>query len=541
LKLPYVVVLAMLSGVPFAQSQGQTQSKPNHVDTRPTATVTSHTSLPIATSGAERIVIQYVNPLHYQYYLQVTSTNISAPTPPSSIAPSASISGTLPPPQPSPATVAPSTTPAPTAEQPTKLDDQWQNILTNLKDARDRAFYWKQQTDTLLFTASMEEQCYKDRLSFYSSFLLDENTANSLKQFVRKNTDETTSGAGSNSASDSCRRPDDNWPFDALQTTEKQIYQLQSSLFDFASADGFAKWKDTAPNGDNYTAVTALVASLLTQVQSLEATSDVAKNFQAAQVYNHFWRVKIQDIARSEYEIARAAEALDRDRAAYQNDQKNASLRAAYDDSKNAYIAARQRSPLLLTVYVDCSTNWYGRGRTDTITLHYTDITATPATDQNTQIAVSSCLTPGTVSTGIGMSFLRNRQFAFVSGRDPNNSANTISVIGTTTDQQVTPLYAVQYNIALKDSSKGLGLHAAVGAALGSSSGTANIELLAGPSISIRRRAFFITPAFQLGRRDELLPGFAIGNAQGNGLTAIPVHTSWKPGFALTFSFSVAQ
>ena len=105
----------------------------------------------------------------------------------------------------------------------------------------------------------------------------------------------------------------------------------------------------------------------------------------------------------------------------------------------------------------------------------------------------------------------------------------------------IAPLYALQYNIALRDFANGLGLHATVGAALGPSSGTANIELIAGPAISIRRRAFFIMPAFQLGRRDSLLPGFKIGDPQGNGLTSVPVHTSWEPGFALTFSFSVAQ
>jgi hypothetical protein len=113
-------------------------------------------------------------------------------------------------------------------------------------------------------------------------------------------------------------------------------------------------------------------------------------------------------------------------------------------------------------------------------------------------------------------------------------------VIGATTDQRVTPLYALQYNIAIKDWDDGLGMQGAVGAALGSSSGTANIELIAGPAISIKHRAFFITPVFQLGRRDNLLPGFTIGNPQGT-LTAVPVHSSWKPGFALTFTFSVAQ
>jgi hypothetical protein len=539
-KTNLCAAIVLIFGVSLGSCPSYGKTGQKGTANRPTAVVTANTPLPIVTSGPQKIVVRYTNPLHFHYSLQVSSTNISAPTPPTTIAPSASVGGTLPAPSPaqSPQTTSP---PSGTPPPPPTIDQQWQAILAKFKDVRDLAFALKQNTDMLLFTASMEQQCYKDRLSFYASFLLDEKTASSLKAFAVANRTEITSGTSSGSASDSCRRKDDTWPFASLQDAEQKIYSVQSLTFDLADAPGFATWRGTAPNGDNYTALNTAITNLLTQVQGLEASSDVAKNFQAAQVYNHFWRVKIEEIAKSEEDIATAYDKLETARAAMQTNPQNADLKAASQAAQNAYDAARQKSPLELTVYVDCTTNWYGRGRTDTITLHYTDITATSPTDQNTQIASSVCLTPGTVSTGIGMSFLQNQQFAFVSGRDPNNPTNTISVIGTTTDQQVTPLYGVQYNIALRDFTNGWGLHAAVGAALGSSSGTANIEPIAGPAISIRHRAFFITPVFQLARRDSLLPGYKIGDPQGNGLTSVPVHTSWKPGFALIFSFSVAQ
>jgi len=532
MKTPLLLVLVFIlfPHVAFAQSSGN--AAPSRKHTRRTAIITSHSALPILTSGPQKIVIEYINPLHFQYSLQVSSTNVSAPTPPASIAPSASTAGISPP---APAAMrTPSPQPA-----PAKVKEQWQNILTNLKAVRDLAFVRKQQTDTALFLASTEEQCYKDRLALYSSFLLDEKSAESLKQFVEKNRKPVTAAA-SNSATDSCRRADNEWPFSSLQDTEKQIYVLQENIFDLASAPGFAAWKAIAPNGDNYSAVTSLAANLLTQVQTLETTSDVAKNFEAAQVYNRFWRARIEDIARADDQIAQAKTELAKADAALKQNATDSSAKTAYSKASDAYLAASQKNPFMYTLYVDCSTNWYGRGRTDTITLHYTDISASSSADQTAQIAISSCLTPGTVSTGMGMSFLRNQQFGFVSGRDPNNPTNIISTVGATTDQQVTPLYALQYNIAIRDFSDGLGLHGAVGAALGSSSGTANIELIAGPAISIRRRAFFITPAFQLARRDQLLPGFKVGDPQST-LTAVPTHTGWQPGFALTFTFSVAQ
>jgi len=511
-ELVYALAFFMIVGL---------SSLPAHARHSQVSVITSRTALPVSTSGAEKVIVRYINPLHYQYSLQVSSTNISAPAPPTAIAPSATTTGVFP----APPTPPPPPPPTPTTTQPKKNtpEEQWKEILTNLGVVRKTVITSKQQTDSLLFTASSESQCYKDRLSFYSSFLLDDATADSLRQFAMNNRSPITSSSAPNSPSGSCRQPDGQWPFTQLQTLERDIYSLQSDLFDMTTMGGFKDWKDK--NGDAYTAVTTLVGNFLTQVQALESGSDVVKNFLAAQSYNNFWRLRIEDIAHSEAQVVQAEAAL------HQN-PSSTTVQAAR--------AAHQRSRLEYVIPLTCSSNWYGRGRVDTITLHYTDTTAASPTDQSSQIAINSCLTPATVSTGIGMSFLRNQQFGFVSGRDPNNPASTISVIGATTDQQVTPLYALQYNIAIEDWDNGLGVQGAVGAALGSSSGTANIELIAGPAISIKHRAFFITPAFQLGRRDNLLPGFKVGDPQGS-LTAVPIHSSWKPGFALTFTFSVAQ
>jgi len=517
MRLRQQIARAFAFGMIAGLSDVPVEAQKSHV-----TVITSPTALPVSTTGAEKIIIRFINPLHYQYSLQVSSTNINAPSAPGVIAPAATTTGaglgTIQPPPPPPVERTPEQ-----QKEKTPEEKKWEKILEKLDVVRTTVVARKQQTDSLLFAASSESQCYKDRLSFYSSFLLNDATADSLRQFAMNNRSPVTSTPAPNSPSDSCRRPDGEWPVRDLQSLERDIYSLQSDLFDLTTMDGFKDWKDK--HGDAYMVVTTLAGNFLTQVQSLESGSDVVKNFVSAQSYNNFWRTKLEDIAQSEAEVAQAEAAL------HQNPSASTVLAAR---------AAHQRSRLEYVIPVNCSTNWYGRGRVDTITLHYADVTATSPSDQSSQVAINSCLPPATVSTGIGMSFLRNQQFGFVSGRDPNNPANTISVIGATTDQQVTPLYALQYNIAMKDFDNALGVQGAVGAALGSSSGTANIELIAGPAVSIKRRAFFVTPAFQLGRRDNLLPGFKIGDPQGS-LTTIPVHSNWKPGFALTFTFSVAQ
>src|SRR5579859_823352 len=207
-KSHQLIAMALLFGVVVQSAFGQTNSSRKRSKGQSTAVVTSQSPLPIVTSGDAKILVQYINPLHYQYSLQVSSTNINAPTAPAAIAPSASTTGSLPPPPqqelgPTQSTQTP---------RPPTADEQWKQIVANERDAREQVFGLKQQTDRLLFAALTEQQCYKDRLSFYSSYLLDVSTANSLKEFALANQNPVTSQTG-NSATDSCRRPDDQWPY----------------------------------------------------------------------------------------------------------------------------------------------------------------------------------------------------------------------------------------------------------------------------------------------------------------------------------------
>lgn len=452
------------------------------------------TSLPVSTTGSTRIVIQYVNPLRYQYSTQTISTNVNGPTPPPTIAPAASVAGALP-------ALAPALVHAAAAAP--SLADMWGDVGTDLGNARTLMLALQQQVEHVSANSGAEEACYKVRLQYYSTWRLDPKHKSDLVLFARANATTPVAATSAPTLGDptaACAiTGDDSWPFYVYSATESALYLVQTDLLKMTFDPGFAAWDVTGQKAA-YDAATAAAASLNTQLQTYAVGGTLANSFVSAVNYNAGERNLLTPIA------------------------------AAVDDSPFQYVLT-----------VNCSNNWYGRGRSDAISVHYTDLNAATPTDTAIQVAASSCLTPGTVSTGIGMSFLHNTEYNFVSGIDPKNPGNTISVIGTTTDQPVTPVYAVQYNIGVKDWQSGFGFQAAVGAGLGSSSGTAIVEPLAGFSISIMHRAFFISPMMQIGRRESLLPGYSIGFPEANGLTAIPTNTSWKPGFALTFTFAVAQ
>jgi hypothetical protein len=456
------------------------------------------TSLPVYTTGSTTIVVQYTNPFRFQYSTQVTSTNINGPTL-AAIAPAASTAGVLP-------ALAPKAAPA-VAAAPT-LAELWTATGTDLSNARTLMLALQQQIEQATANAGAEQVCYKIRLQYYSAWRLDSKHKSDLIAFAKANATPVaaTSAPNLGDPTAACAiSGDDGWPPNVYKAAETAIFQVQTDMQKMTFDAGFAAW-DVNGQKSAYDATTAALTALSTQFQTYAPGSTMANSFVASVSANAAERNLVTPIAAA------------------------ANTSAAAVDSLFQY-----------PINVNCNTNWYGRGRTDVVNLHYLDISTATSTDTVVQISSSSCLTPGTISTGIGMSFIHNTEYNFVSGIDPKNPGNTISVIGTTTDQAVTPIYALQYNIGLKDWHNGLGMQAAVGAALGSSSGTAIIEPISGISISLMHRAFFISPVLQIGRRESLLPGYSIGFPEGNGLTTVPTNTSWKPGFGLTFTFSVAQ
>ncbi len=471
--------------------------------------ITPVTSLPIVSVNARSFVVHYINPLHYTYSLRTSTVNISAPTPPTLLAaPPSTAAGALPPLQ-SP-TKAPPVAGAPPRTDVQKVDDAWWDIRDSAFVVSTAITKQRMQLNSLIIDAGSEQQCYLDRLRAYSAVLLSKEQVRTLAEFAQNNSAVPWSpGKTGGPWTKDCRSEDSyQWPSQQFDNLDTSLLNLQAQQVALAKLPGYAAWIAVAGNKDLNDKLSTFFSDNLKLVEGWQGASTAYTTFVASISYITFWRGILASIHQ-------------------QNVDHN-------DPDK-------QGSPFYFTAVVDCSSNWYGRGRTDTISLHITDFSVTPTpTPVDLQVMTNTCYPPGTISTGLGVSFVHDRVYTFLPGKDPANPTNTILVVGTTTDSLATPLYAVQYNIGVWEGNSSYGLHGALGAAIGSTSGTTNLEFLLGPAVSIRRRAFFITPAFQLARRDQLLPGYHVGSPQGNGLTSLPVKTNWQAGFALTFTFSVA-
>jgi len=509
-QITIALTVALLASSAFAQQGPQGSTPPGTTPPKKDKKekiIGSTVPLPVTTTGSIGIVVEYINPFRFQYSVQTTSTNVSAPALPVALGVNPTTAGGanpgINPAPPAPPPPPPAPPPPPPPPPPPDLSTQWTNIGVDLGTTRQNIFNLQKALETVSSGAAAEQSCYKVRLQYFSTWRLDETHKNDLKTFATANGTPILSGKPLSLGvpTTSCAVDgDDKWPLDSYTTAESSLNKLQMDMAAMTFDPGFAAWYAVAGQEKAYDAATTAIATLATQLQSYAVGSTAATAYAAIVAYNAGERALLTSIAN------------------------------ATDDS-----------PFMFSVNVNCNTNWYGRGRTDTINLHYVDTAAATPTDTPVQISTSTCLTPATVSTGVGMSFLHNTEYNFVSGISPTTPGTTISVIGTTTDQAITPVYVAQYNIGLLDSHKGFGMQAAIAAGLGSSAGTANVEPMAGLSFSMMHRAFFVSPMLQMGLRQALLPGYSIGFPSGNGLTAIPTVTSWKPGFALTFTFAVSQ
>lgn len=71
---------------------------------------------------------------------------------------------------------------------------------------------------------------------------------------------------------------------------------------------------------------------------------------------------------------------------------------------------------------------------------------------------------------------------------------------------------------------------------LTAATGGATTDIITGPALSFKRRAFFVSPVYDLGLRTDYQKGFTVGMPQGN-LTSPPTQQFWRSGFGLTITF----
>ena len=145
------------------------------------------------------------------------------------------------------------------------------------------------------------------------------------------------------------------------------------------------------------------------------------------------------------------------------------------------------------------------------------------------------CQSVLTVTNGLGLSFITDKTPAFVPSN--NSGTNGSPVLGYSSVANVRPGYTVQVHGAFwSQRESNFEIHWNLGAMLTAATGGATTDIITGPSFSFKKRAFFISPVYDLGLRTVLQSGFSVGTPQGV-LTSPPTQQRWKSGFGLTITF----
>lgn len=181
---------------------------------------------------------------------------------------------------------------------------------------------------------------------------------------------------------------------------------------------------------------------------------------------------------------------------------------------------------------------WFGQGTSTQMQLTFVDATNLGQKSTPTNLDKVVCQSVLTVTNGLGLSFISDKTPAFVPS--DNTGTNGSPVLGYSSVANVRPGYAVQVNGAFwSHAESNFEFHWALGAMLTAATGGATTDIITGPSFSFKKRAFFITPVYDLGLRTVLQSGFKLGTPQGV-LTSPPTQQKWKSGVGITITFPLS-
>ena len=207
-------------------------------------------------------------------------------------------------------------------------------------------------------------------------------------------------------------------------------------------------------------------------------------------------------------------------------------------DARSKYVLDAS-APWDQSLSLPCRAQWFGKTDGQVVTLQYIDLTQAAPTVQSSPLFTNTCLPSLTVTTGLGLSTVRNSTYTFVPQTDYTQTPPvTTQIIGYSSDARIVPLYVGQMNYGYFQRS--VGLHISVGAGVSSVSSGTTGDFLVGHAISFFHRAVFVTPAYQLTQRQKLMSGYALGDLQGS-LSSVPTITGWKSGFAFSITLPVLQ
>lgn len=186
----------------------------------------------------------------------------------------------------------------------------------------------------------------------------------------------------------------------------------------------------------------------------------------------------------------------------------------------------------------------FNQKKTTTLKLNLVDRLA-KKDDKNREltkkVVTVECPSAFSISTGVVVSGLPTRDFAFVQSRVTNEEGKEelMEVIGLQDESEEQVGATVLVNARLWQARSGYGLHASAGPVLELNNPDAAVRLgfVLGLTFSIKQD-FLITAGAQLGRVKTLNGGFELGDPKGD-LQSIPVQEKWQSDWALMLTYKV--
>lgn len=356
-----------------------------------------------------------------------------------------------------------------------------------------------------------EQHCYLVRMRDFAQPVLTKVQAGELVQFAKDNQAQKVPSTPTLTCVTTLNP---EWNSAGADTEWTALIKLQSQFNILKAAPGFADWAKEPGNQATYDSTVASLTGLITEVSSYATrVTPSGGNTNIGQTFTDFQNAVDSN---QNYRDSLSAIAI--------------AAAAAVAANPNADTA----NVLVMTIPLNPCAEWYGRGRTDTVSLQYTDITVTPPGSPASYALGTNTFMPMSIaSSGIGVTFLPNPVFGFV----PLDNTGA-QVIGETAVNDKAPLYAALYNVKLLPINSSMELFASPGVGFTSSSNTTTTDILAGLSLSLARRLLFITPSADIGRRDELSPGFTLNTPKGS-LTSVPTRPHWSANFMISVTFGI--
>lgn len=152
-----------------------------------------------------------------------------------------------------------------------------------------------------------------------------------------------------------------------------------------------------------------------------------------------------------------------------------------------------------------------------------------------------TCGSPFSISAGVGLSFVQQREFAIVQSATAPGATTTVNKFGYSSLSSVNPVPLAVAHLRVADwGDHRYALHASFGVAAniqGTNGGGSSAGYMPGLSLSLFR-TMYITGAAYIGKQGSLAGGFKVGDVVPSNVTTPPVQSSYKAGFGLAITFT---